>query len=113
MARPSLINRIAVTLIPTQACLDWINSCDDDKMTLDKIQSDPTTFLLPEGRDEPEKRIRRHYRSMFVEELNSWYTDENMWPKDLSFRMFKTFFTIHVASMVLDLGVGEIVKEED
>ena len=35
MTEPSTIDRIAVTLIPTEACLDWINSCDDDKMTFD------------------------------------------------------------------------------
>lgn len=113
MTTPSLINRIAVTLIPTQACLDWINSCDEDKVTLDEIQNDSTTFLLPEGRDEPERQVRRHFKAMLIEELNSWYTDKTMWPKDLSFRTFKKFFTIHVASMVLDLGTGEIVKEEE
>jgi hypothetical protein len=112
MTEPSVINRIAVTLIPTQACLDWINSCDGDKITLDEIQRDTTTFLLPEGRDVPESQLRRHYKVMFVEELNSWYTDEAMWPKDLSFRTFKKFFTIQASSMVLDLGAREIVKEE-
>jgi hypothetical protein len=35
-----------------------------------------------------------------------------MWPKDLSFRTFKKFFTIQASSMVSDLGAGEIVKEE-
>jgi hypothetical protein len=71
MNGPSLINRMAVTLIPTQACLDWINSCYGDKVTLDEIQRDTTTFLLPEGRDVHESQLRRHYKAMFVEELNS------------------------------------------
>ena len=43
MTAPSTINRIAVTLIPAEACLAWINSGDDDKLTLDEIQEDPTT----------------------------------------------------------------------
>ena len=43
MTAPSTINRISVTLIPTEACLAWINSGDDDKLTLDEIQEDPTT----------------------------------------------------------------------
>jgi hypothetical protein len=107
-----IVNRIAVTLISTEACLDWINSCDDDKMTLDEIQDDPTTYLLPVGRDEPESQVRRHFKEMFIEELGSWYTDSDLWPKDLSFKTFKKFFTIHVASMVVDLGKGEIVKDK-
>jgi hypothetical protein len=113
MKRPSPINRIAITLIPTEACLDWINSCDDDKMTLEEIQEDPSTYLLPEGRDEPTAQVRRHFKEMFAEELKSWYTDPDMWPKDLSFKAFKKFFTIQVSSMVLDLGKGMIIKEDD
>ncbi len=107
------INRIAVMVIPTEACLDWINSSDDDKMTLDEVQRGPTVFLLPEGKGEPESSVRRHYKAMFMEELNSWYTDPTMWPKDLSFKTFKKFFTVQVSSMVFDLGTGEIVKEDD
>jgi hypothetical protein len=113
MTEPSPINRIAVTLIPTEACLDWINSCDDDKMTLDEVQKDPTVFLVPEGRGEPESQVRRHFKAMFEEELNSWYTDPTLWPKDLSFNAFKKFFVIHVPSMVIDLGKWEIVKEHE
>ena len=48
---------------------------------------------------------------MFEEELNSWYTDPDMWPKDLSFKTFKKFFTVHVSTMVFDLGKGMIIKD--
>ncbi len=113
MTAPSPINRIAVTLIPTEACLAWINSGDDDKLTLDEIREAPTTFLLPVGRDEPEAQVRRHFKAMFEEELNSWYTDSSLWPKDLSFKTFKKFFTIQVASMVIDLGKGAIVRDDE
>jgi hypothetical protein len=113
MTDPSLINRIAVTLIPTEACLDWINSCDGDKMTLDEIQRRPTVFLVPEGRGEPEVQVRRHFKAMFEEELNSWYTDPTLWPKDLSFKTFDRFFTIQVSSMVFDLGTGRIEKDDE
>jgi hypothetical protein len=113
MTTPSTINRIAVILIPTEACLNWVNSCDDDKMTLDEIQEDPTTFLIPDGPGEPASQVRRHFKEMFIEELNSWYTDSSLWPKDLSFKAFKNFFAIHAASMVVDLGKGEIVREDD
>ena len=113
MNNVATINRIAVTLIPTEACLDWINSCDDDKLTLDEVQKDATVFLAPEGRGEAESQVRRHFKAMFEEELYSWYTDQNLWPKDLSFAAFKKFFTIQLSSMVFDLGEGMIIKEDD
>jgi hypothetical protein len=100
-------------LIPTEACLDWINSYDTSKMTLEEIQREPTVFLVPESRGEPEGQVRRHDKAMFKEELNSWYTDPGMWPKDLSFKTFKKFFTIQVSSMVFDMGKGVIVRDED
>jgi hypothetical protein len=107
------INRFAVTLIPTEACLEWINSCPNDRATtIAEVQREPTVYLIPQGRAKPESYIRRHYRAMFEEELNSWYTDPEMWPKDLSFKTFTKFFTIHVSSMVFDLGSAAIVKED-
>ena len=112
MSEPSPINRIAVILVPTETCLDWINSCDDDKMTLDEIQREPTVFLIPEGRGDPDSQVRRHYRAMFEEEMNSWYTDPDVWPKNLSFKTFNKFFTIQMATMVFDLGKGMIIREE-
>ncbi|MGA2256212.1 MAG: hypothetical protein ABSG53_16305 [Thermoguttaceae bacterium] len=39
---------------------------------------------------------------------NSWYTGPSMWPKDLTFKTFKKFFTIMVTTMVYDLGKGQI-----
>jgi hypothetical protein len=47
MDEPSTTSRIAVMLTPTEACLDWINSCDDDKMTLDELQREPTMAHAP------------------------------------------------------------------
>ena len=115
MSEPATINRFAVMLLPTEACLDWVKSCPDgdSHTTLDELQREPTVYLIPEGKAKPESYIRRHYKAMFQEELNSWYTDRELWPRDLSLKMFKKFFTIYVSSMVFDLGKGIILREED
>ena len=103
------INRIAVTLVPTEACLEWINSGGDREMALAEIQHQPTVFLLPQGQGEPEGQVRRHSKAIFEEELNGWYRDPSMWPKDRSFKAFKKFFTIQVSTMIFDLGSGRPV----
>lgn len=114
MVEAATINRIAVVLIPMQACLDWINSYPSAQpMILGEIQRDPTVYLLPEGRAEPEQSVRHHYKAMFEQELDSWYTDPDLWPKDRSFKIFKTFFDVQICTMVFDLGAGMIVREED
>ena len=108
------INRFAVILLPTEACLKWINSCSNDNpVTLADAQKEPAGYLIPEGKAEPETYICRHFKAMFEEELNSWYTDPDLWPKDRSFKTFKKFFTTYVSTEVFDLGKGMIVKEKD
>ena len=109
------INRFAVTLVPTEACLDWVRSCPDgdNNTTMDEMRREPTIFLIPDAKVVPEDFIRRHYKAMFEEELNSWYADPALWPKDLSFKSFKKFFAINISTVVYDLGKGPIEKDED
>jgi hypothetical protein len=107
------INRFAVILLPTEECLAWINSCPGDHTTMAEVQKEPAVFLIPEGEAEPESYVRRYFKAMFEEELYSWYTDPDLWPKDLSFKTFKKFFTVQVSTMVFDLGKGMIVKDDN
>ena len=107
------INRYAVILLPTEACLEWVKSCPGDDTALAEVEREPTVYLIPEGKAAPETYIRRHFKAIFEEELNSWYTDSDMWPKERSFKTFRKFFTIQVSTMVFDLGMGMIVKEDE
>ena len=109
------INRFAVVLVPTEAYLAWSQSCPDgDPNTeLDEVREEPTAFLIPESDEEPDEYLRRHFKAMFEQELASWCTDLSFWPKDLSFKTFKKFFTVHVSTMVFDLGTGRIIKDDE
>jgi hypothetical protein len=107
------INRHAVILVPTQACLEWVRSCPGDDKPLGEVEREPTVYLIPESDADPETYIRRHFKAMFEEELNSWYTDPELWPKDRSYKTFKKFFMVQVSTMVFDLGKGMIVRDED
>jgi hypothetical protein len=106
------INRHAVVLLPTEACLDWVKSCPEyiDDARLGQAEREPTIYLVPD--DPVEDYIRRHFRAIFEEELSSWYTDRDTWPKDLTFENFKRFFTTQTTSMVYDLGKGKIELDE-
>ncbi len=107
------INRYALILLPTEACLEWVKSCPDFVNDPPSGETEPTIYLVPEAKDAPDDYLRRHYKPMFEEELNSWYTDPSMWPNDRSFETFKKFFTVLVTTMVYDLGKGQIEKDED
>jgi hypothetical protein len=110
----STINRCAVLLVPTEVCLAWINSCPTERpVTLAEAQSEPTVYLIPEAKTAAEATVHRHYKAMFEQELNSWYTDPDLWPKDRSFRAFKKFFTIQVTTIVFDMGKGMILRDDE
>lgn len=107
----AIINRYALILLPTEECVAWINSCPGKPLTLAEVQKEPTVYLIPAGSAGAEGCVRRHFRAIFEQELNSWYTDPDFWPKDRSLRTFKKFFSVQVSTVVFDLGKGMIVKE--
>lgn len=49
-------NRTAVVVVPKQAFLDWLRSVDDTNAnrTLAEVCDEPTVYLLPECRSNPE-----------------------------------------------------------
>src|SRR5580704_12078821 len=101
------INRHAVVLLHTEACLAWVRSCPAyvDDARPGQAEREPTIYLVPD--DPVEDYVRRHCQAIFAEELNSWYTDPDMWPKDLTYENFRRFFTIESTTMVYDLGKGK------
>jgi len=109
------VNRMAVVLLPSQAYLDWTRTCPDadSSLTLEGLRREASVYLLPQTDGDPEKHLRRHFKPMFVEELFAWHTDEAHWPKDLSYRAFRKFFEVQIASCVFDFGKQPIVKEDE
>ena len=108
------VNRCAVTLVATEAYRDWARSCfeDEEETTLDDVQREPTVYLLPESDGDLDQLLRRHYKLMLTQELVSWCTDETAWPKDLSYGTFRSYFDVHVTSMVFDLGAEPLDRDE-
>jgi hypothetical protein len=108
------LNRAAVTIRFKQALYDWINSVTpgDDPIRPDP-QDNGNVYLLPVNDDEEltEKDMKKMYLEIFKNELWSWYTDEKLWPKDLSWQKFKEFFEIIINVGVIDLAGDEPVYE--
>lgn len=110
---PPTINRFAVMLIPNEAFLRWVQSCFEDEadLTLEAIRREPTVYLFPDESEDPNPYVFKNYRTMLVQELCGWCTDENSWPDDMSIRTFRSFFEIHATSMVLDLAADSLERD--
>lgn len=105
------LERVAVVLKPTEKMLAWINENTEssDMLTLNDIRSDCTVLLLPTFTNEiqAEAYILDIYQIIFTHELQTWYEDENLWPKELTIELFLQWFDIEIHSMVYD-----VVKDE-
>lgn len=88
-----LLNRIAVTVIPRQPYADWANSLDDDlpKYKLDNSDNEYTVYLIDETGDNLAARrlVQQHCTDIFEHELVGWCGNEDLWPPQRNWRIFK------------------------
>lgn len=105
-----LLNRSSVTLLPKKPFLDWIRETDKrfnkDSSWIDKfdLREDRNVYLLPEFEmlNDFEEYIKENYMQFFLIELNEFYTDDTLYPKDMSYEQFKDFFEVLFSGMLID-----------
>ena len=105
------INRTAITITPKQPYINWANSFDDAE-NYDTPHA--TTILIPDKYDEfnYETYLKKIYKIVFEEELESWMVDPNDWPKKRTYKIFKDWFEVICSDMTWDYGVGNIEHDE-
>jgi hypothetical protein len=108
------INRSAAIIFPKQPYIKWANSMPGDgrEFTAASFKNDCTVILIPEYDTEKQARafINKIWQDIFEEELWGWCTDETLWPKDRTQKMFSQWFSIKFHSEVIDLVKGQIEK---
>ncbi|MDH4574270.1 hypothetical protein [Salinicola acroporae] len=104
-----LLNRSALSVKPTQAFVDWVNSLEptvgEDDLTLDDIAGENTVYLIPEM-DTPEALqayVGERYYDILETELRAWEEDERQWPESLDWALFETFLTLEHSYLAVDL----------
>ncbi|KAA0019826.1 hypothetical protein F0A16_05780 [Salinicola corii] len=104
-----LLNRSALSVKPTQAFVDWVNSLEptvgEDDLTLDDIAGENTVYLIPEM-DTPEALqayVGERYYDILETELRAWEEDERQWPESLDWSLFQAFLTLEHSYLAVDL----------
>ncbi|WP_110647961.1 hypothetical protein [Salinicola peritrichatus] len=104
-----LLNRSALSVKPTQAFVDWVNSLEptvgEDDLTLDDIAGENTVYLIPEM-DTPEALfayVEERYVDILESELRAWEEDERQWPETLDWSLFNEFLALEHSYLVVDL----------
>lgn len=99
------INRNAVLIIPRKAYYDWANSVfPEDPISEDDFY-DYNTYLINEDSllEGPEEALENYWESIFENELFEISTEDEDWPKELTWDLFNEFFKCHFSSLVVDL----------
>jgi hypothetical protein len=104
-----------VIVRPKKPFLDWLRAVDyDDAPAVTLDQMDATLYLVPDYEDpaDAEKVLGRVCDEIFCRELEGWYTDVSVWPKDRSLKVFKQWFDVQHYEVVEDVGSRPIENDE-
>lgn len=106
------IERTCIVIKPKQPFLDWILSVDDDpefKPTLEEIRNDCRVLLIPEfdTLEEVDAFVKDHYLDIFEMELEGWYLNEDCWPQNRSYHLFKQWIDVEVHTEIIDILTDE------
>ena len=56
--------------------------------------------------------MARHHQELFEEELNGWYTDPALWPRDRSLKVLREWCSFELHSVVVDMGRSALEDDE-
>jgi hypothetical protein len=112
-----MLNRAALILRYKQPFVDWINAADPSPtsrtLTLAEVNQEHTVYLVDvEDEDELTEWLTRHHKELLEEELNGWYTDPALWPRDRSLKMLKEWCSFELHTVVVDTGESPLEDDE-
>jgi hypothetical protein len=115
-----VINRAAVILRYKEPAVVWINEADpcerDGPITLTAANEERTVYLIGDEAADTgatlERWIQQNYRQLFESELEGWYTDPTLWPKDRSLDRFREWFDVECHTVLVDTVGGVIYDDE-
>jgi len=111
-----MLNRTAFILRYREPFVRWINEADpypgDSDITVGPDEQ--TVYLIHpiENRDELDEWIALSHKAWFETELEGWYTDEALWPKNRTLRLFKEWIHVEYHTCVADVVDAPLADDE-
>lgn len=103
------LGKYAIFIRPKQPFIDWVNKLDPENPIGLENFFEGNTYLISGDEIEiiVEKDVDLLVESRYFEiaenEFLDFWTDENDWPKNFSFKDFKLWFEYHVSTIIVDL----------
>jgi len=112
-----VLNRSALICRYRQPFVDWINAVDPSPgsptLTLEEVNAEHTVYLV-EIEDETDLSgwLALNHRVLFENELEGWYTDPELWPRDRSLRVLKRWCSFELHTVIVDTGSSPLQEDE-
>ena len=115
-----MINRAVLLFKYKEPAIAWINEADpyddDPGITAEDVNTDRIVYLISdEVADTPEdleKWIKMNLDILFESELEGWYTDPDLWPKNRTYTLFKEWFEVECHTVLYDTCDGPIFDDD-
>ena len=115
-----MVNRGALILRYKESAVRWINDADPNPSSrpidLESANEERNVYLIRDtagdDRESLERWLKRHYAEIFEIELEDWYADPTLWPKQRSYKLFRQWFEPELHTVLIDLGDGAIFDDE-
>ena len=109
-----LLNRSALIVRYREPFLRWASGIDDDDPTGPAdLRESVSVYLVPPDPAEREESapIGEFLTAIFEYELESWCSDQELWPPQRDAAAFAAWFDVTTESMVIDLALGKLRAE--
>lgn len=110
----TIMNRSLLLIRMKQPFIEWIKKCDPSSPLPEELINKNTIYLIEDipfqAEEELEKVIKKHYKEIFTDQLNGWYTDESLWPA-INLNVFKEWLHFEHIEEGIDLLKSKIKKE--
>ncbi len=112
-----MINRAAVILKAKQPFIQWIKESDplndNPGITEEELINDNTVYLITtDDFENIEQWLSLNFMQLFTSELEEWYTDTSLWPKDRDKNLFDQWFSVEYHSVLIDT-VGGLITDDN
>ena len=107
MKNLSILNRAIIIIKAKEPFINWLRHLPvpDNGTTLEDINFDNATYLLPEYDMDSEREylLEKYYETIFEDQLAECWKDSTHWPNPRTLSIFKEWFDVEFHSLVLDL----------
>jgi hypothetical protein len=112
-----MINRAAVIVRLKEPFIQWINEADPldsrTKLTYEEANEDRTVYLIDDGEAEHiEEWIALNFMQLFESELEDWYTEPSLWPKNINRELFDAWCELECHTVIVDTVGEDIIDDE-